>query len=85
MILKRRRTAYQAIFLDDHNLKKQADVILDDLARFCHFYTPHAASGSVDPYAIGVGEGRREVFLRILAFIKMSEEQLAERMRVDND
>ena len=67
-ILLKRRTAYRRLFLaDDGSLSEDAKVVLGDLARFCNAMKPSTRLGpqGVDAGATLVGEGRREVWLRL--------------------
>ncbi|WP_158665255.1 Bbp19 family protein [Ensifer adhaerens] len=66
--LFRRRTAYVKTFLNPYG-----DEVLRDLARFCR---AHSSTFHVDARAHAVAEGRREVFLRIMHHVNMSEEDL---------
>ena len=47
-----------------------------DLARFCNARKSTIrldSTGKVDPYAMGISEGRREVFLRINSYLFIDE------------
>ncbi|MEK7062442.1 MAG: hypothetical protein AAB946_00235 [Patescibacteria group bacterium] len=69
-VLARRALAYQRVFLTKG---KDTDDVLADLATFCRASetTFHA-----DPRLSDVLNGRREVFLRISHFLKLTEDQL---------
>jgi hypothetical protein len=61
------RMAYRRL-LDPQNV--DGALIVADLARFCRARTTTVAvgsNGSIDPLAMALAEGRREVFNRILA------------------
>lgn len=64
-----RRSAYVRTFINP-----EGDKVLSDLAKFCRFgeTTFHPGSDRVSALL----EGRREVFLRILQHLNLSQEQL---------
>ncbi len=65
-----RQGAYRRTF----NLEsRDADVVLQDLARFCR---AHASTASTDPYMAARLDGRREVFLRISQHLQLDERTL---------
>lgn len=66
-----RRRAYKSTF-DNMNGKR----VLADLRRFCGATTPSADVNN--PYATYVQEGRREVWLRIMAHLNLTEEEVFE-------
>lgn len=51
----------------------RAEVVLKDLAKFCR---AHTSTGHKDPYIAARLDGRREVFLRIQAHLKLSDDDL---------
>jgi hypothetical protein len=56
-----------------------AEIVLGDLAVFCGAQQSSVrvnGQGCVDPYAMAVAEGRREVLLRILAMLEMDQSKL---------
>jgi hypothetical protein len=65
--------------------------VIDNLMVFCHFRTPLQASGSVlDPNALLVAEGKRQVFLHILKAMKLTHDQILavyrrERFAIEED
>lgn len=65
-----RKRAYQLCF---PKAQRQVDVVLKDLARFCHLNEecPHT-----DPLKIGEWLGRRNVFLRLQRHLLLSPEEL---------
>lgn len=74
----RRKLAYRRTFLNiDGKLHNDADVVLTDLRRFCRATSSTATlspiSKSVDPLAMAMAEGRREVWLRIMAHLHLDE------------
>jgi hypothetical protein len=74
----RRKLAYRRVFFNaDGKLHNDADVVLTDLRRFCRATASTATlspvSKSVDPLAMAMAEGRREVWLRIMAHLHLEE------------
>ena len=85
-----RRLSYRAIFLDDvGQMKREAKAALADLKRFCHadntsiFYSQK--SGVVDPLAMAIAEGRREVWLRLQHYLTLDENTLLKLKEDNND
>lgn len=70
-----RRHAYRVTF--DSEL---ARVVLGDLARFCGATKSSIRiaplSGTIDPLAMAIAEGRREVWLRIVGHLHLSDADL---------
>ncbi len=75
--LRRRRYAYRRLFLGDNGLNADGQVVLTDLAKFCRATSSTAVvspvSRSVDPIATAMAEGRREVWLRLMAHLHIDE------------
>jgi hypothetical protein len=75
--LRRRRYAYRRLFLGDNGLNADGQVVLADLAKFCRATSSTAVvspvSRSVDPIATAMAEGRREVWLRLMAHLHIDE------------
>ncbi len=73
-LIFRRRMAYRHLFRSG----PAADVVLADLAKFCHATRPTAVvspvSRQVDPIASAIAEGRREVWLRIQGHLHLSDD-----------
>lgn len=73
--LAERRSAYVRTFLNP-----EGDKVLTDLAVFCRFGESTASidprTGQYDPLKSAFLEGRREVILRILQHLNLSQEQL---------
>jgi len=63
-ILGRQATAYKRTFTG-----ADGDLVLLDLARFCHAYLTTHLEG--DPHGSALLAGRREVFLRIVEFMRL--------------
>lgn len=74
--LKSKSRAYKALFdKSDGN----SDIVLADLAKFCHY---RATSADVEnTNATYLVEGRREVFLRLLEMLNVSEERIDHALR----
>lgn len=89
-VLNRRR-AYRRLFLgDDGKLTKDAEIILDDLAKFCRLHRSttivSTVSRQTDVPATFQAEGRREVILRILGHLHVNDADLiriTEREAID--
>ena len=79
----RRKRSYRLTFLDgDGNIAPEAQVVLNDLRRFCRatgttmMMSP--VSKTIDPLAMAMAEGRREVWNRIMAHLYVNEKQVFE-------
>jgi hypothetical protein len=80
-----RRQAYRALFRLDEQGRPQgedAQRVLADLRRFCRADQPtivvNPITRSVDPVAMALAEGRREVWLRLQAHLRMSDADIAQ-------
>lgn len=78
--------AVQACFMDDKGeLTHDGKVVLGRLARFCRAdassITVSPQSGTIDPIAMGVAEGRREVWLWLQRYLYLSEKQVAQAVQ----
>jgi hypothetical protein len=75
--LRRRRYAYRRLFLGEDGLNADGQTVLADLAKFCRANSSTAVvspiSRSVDPIATAMAEGRREVWLRIMAHLHLED------------
>lgn len=76
-----RRLSYKDCFLTPGGeLTDAGRAVIKDLARFCGPYRSSIQTSpitrTVDPIATGVAEGRREVFNRIMAILKVTEDQI---------
>jgi len=72
-----RKVAYQRVFNEDSHDVRQ---VLKDLAKFCR---ANETAFHKDPRAHAVLEGRREVYLRIQNYLKLTPDQLWEIYRKD--
>jgi hypothetical protein len=75
--IRRRRYAYRRLFLGEDGLNADGEIVLADLAKFCRATNSTAVvspvSQRVDPIAMAMAEGRREVWLRIAAHLHIDE------------
>ena len=69
-LLRNRALAYQRVFLGHGH---DTDVVLADLATFCRAST---STYHVDQRLSNVLSGRRETFLRISHFLRLTDDQL---------
>jgi hypothetical protein len=85
-----RRNAWRDVFRsEDGELKKSGIEVLADLQRFCHDSRPTVkvskSTGMIDPYAMAIAEGRREVFLRIKEYLKLDDRDLQRLLKQQNN
>lgn len=85
MLWLRRRRDYEACFCDPGGEATQAGAnVLRDIAQFCGAYTTTAkvspVSRSIDPVAMGIAEGRRQVYLHIQRRLRLSDEKILSMM-----
>ena len=72
------RRCFRQLLLD-HNERPTAEtmILLRELSRFCYANKPTAKisprSGNIDPLAMAIAEGRREVFLYILNILNTDD------------
>ena len=75
--LQRRKYAYRRLFLGDDGLNADGQAVLTDLAKFCKAnqstMVVSPVSRQVDPIASAMAEGRREVWLRIMAHLHIED------------
>jgi hypothetical protein len=87
--LLNRKRAYRRLFLDqDGNIRNDADIVLADLKRFCRATGTTAIispiSKTIDPLAMAMAEGRREVWNRIQAHLHI-EDKVVLNLKDPND
>jgi hypothetical protein len=73
-----RKSAYRRLFLDAlGNPTPDALMFFKDMARFCNANKPSVRTyaNGVDVSATMVGEGRREVYNRIMSFLYLGDRQ----------
>lgn len=76
-----RKHAYRRVFMDaDGNINSNAEIVLADLRRFCRATSTTVlvspVSKSIDPIAMAMAEGRREVWMRIMGYLHIDEKQI---------
>ena len=76
-----RKQAYRRTFLDaDGKPGRDAEIVLADLRRFCRATASTVVvspvSKQIDPIAMAMAEGRREVWNRIMAHLYVDEKQV---------
>lgn len=86
----RKKLAYKRVFLDgDGNIGPEAKVVLDDLRKFCRATSSTVmvspVSKTIDPLAMAMAEGRREVWNRIQAHLYVHEKQVFELQESSDD
>jgi hypothetical protein len=79
--LFKRRQNYRRLFLDgDGNVNPSAEIVLADLKRFCRVETSTVVvspvTKTIDPLAMAMAEGRREVWNRIQAHLNLSDRDI---------
>jgi hypothetical protein len=84
--LFRRRQSYRHVFMTESGSMSPAGrVVLADLTKFCRGLTSTTVvsqvSGMVDPYASGLAEGRREVWLRIMKELGLDPMEVMQAVR----
>jgi len=89
--VKQRRDAYRRTFLGETGEPRpEPAIVLNDLARFCRAHKStsvySSTAGVIDPIASAQAEGRREVWLRILEHLHLSDRFVINIREVaDND
>lgn len=77
-LLRRRQTAYQTLFAGP-----VGELVLSDLAKFCRACT---TTFHPDPRVAAQLDGRREVFLRIQKYLKLTDDQVWDLVsKADNE
>lgn len=76
-----RKASYRRTFMDaSGNVGRDAEIVLADLRRFCRATSSTVMvspiSKTIDPIAMAMAEGRREVWLRIMAHLHIDEKQV---------
>lgn len=79
--IMRRRLAYRRIFFDaEGRINRDAEIVLADLRRFCRATSStmvqSPVSRTVDPLAMAMAEGRREVWNRLMAHLHVDEKTI---------
>lgn len=88
--LRQRKYSYRRLFLtEDGKLNPDGEKVIADLKRFCRANQSTAIvspiRGAIDPIAMAMAEGRREVFLRIMAHLHIEDRVLFTLKEDEND
>lgn len=83
-----RKRAYRRLFLDaDGDVGPDAAMVLADLKRFCRAASSTVmvspVSKSIDPLAMAMAEGRREVWNRLMAHLHIDDKVVAQLKEPD--
>lgn len=86
----RKKLAYRRTFMDaDGNLTPEAEIVLNDLRKFCRVTGSTVVVSpvikTIDPLAMAMAEGRREVFNRIAAHLYVNEKQVFDLHEKEQD
>ena len=73
-----RRQSYKRVFLDqDGKPNRDAEIVLADLKKFCRAQSSTVVvspvSKTIDPYAMALAEGRREVWNRLASYLYLDD------------
>jgi hypothetical protein len=84
-----RKASYRRTFMDANgNIGRDAEIVLADLRRFCRATSTTVMvspiSKTIDPIAMAMAEGRREVWLRLMAHLYIDEKQVFNLQEPDN-
>lgn len=88
--IRKRKYAYRRMFLGENGqLNADGQAVLADLAKFCKANQSTAVvspiSRTVDPIASALAEGRREVWLRIMAHLHIEDRVIFNLNEDQND
>jgi len=72
-----KKVSYQRVFIEDN---RDVNAVLKDLAKFCR---AHDSTFDKDPRSHAILEGRREVYLRIQKYLKLTPDELWDNYRKD--
>ena len=80
-----KRHNYRACFLNEQGiLTAHGQRVFKDLANYTDAYRStikmRPDGGGIDPIAMGIAEGRRQVCLRLLAMLKLPDEEVLKAM-----
>jgi len=78
-LFQERRRAYQLVF--KHNTASH-NIVLKDLAKFCR---AHGSCYHKDPKMSAMLEGRREVWLRIQEYLRLTEDDIYKLHHIKED
>jgi hypothetical protein len=84
-----RKHAYRSVFMDaSGDISRSGEIVLADLRKFCRANSTTVMvspiSKSIDPIAMAMAEGRREVWLRLMAHLHIDEKQVFNLEEPDN-
>ena len=76
-----RKHAYRSVFMDaSGGINPNAEIVLADLKKFCRATSSTVMvspiSKQIDPMAMAMAEGRREVWMRLMAHLHIDEKQV---------
>jgi hypothetical protein len=79
----RRRQSYRRLFLDGAGRPNvSAEIVLADLKRFCRVESSTVVvspvTKTIDPLAMAMAEGRREVWNRIQSHLHMADREITQ-------
>ena len=88
--IRKRKYAYRRMFLGENGqLSADGQAVLADLAKFCKANQSTAVvspiSRTVDPIASALAEGRRKVWLRIMAHLHIEDRVIFNLNEDQND
>lgn len=83
------RESFRAVFrYEKPPAPKHGQALLDDLREFCRAETSCIVvgkDGHIDTHATAVAEGRREVYLRIMQTLSITDATLHKMKEMEND
>lgn len=82
------RESFRAVLWKNDTRPRHTAALLDDLREFCRAETSCIVigkDGRVDTHATAVAEGRREVYLRIMQTLNLSDEVLLKMREQEHD
>ena len=88
--IMRRKLAYRRTFMDaEGRIGRDAEIVLADLKRFCRATSStmvqSPVSRTIDPLAMAMAEGRREVWMRLVAHLHVDEKQVFNLTDIDDN
>lgn len=84
----RKRDAYKRTFLGvGKDLNPDAYIVMRDLQKYCRYNNSVVKdnNGKVDPVAVGIAIGRREVYDRITKFVWNEDKDMRNAKLMEND
>lgn len=86
---RKRRFAFRNCFcMTDGTLSESGKQVLKVLQEFCYVYCTTAKTDTcdrVDPIAMGIAEGKRQVFNLIYKYINLSDKEFNKLMESNNE